>query len=216
MQQICILMTRSPNKARMEENPVNLQDHVTAEEITGSVNALTRRKGRVTPKRNRKSPSRNSWLLLLQAFQCTGHAKDTHILADMELEMPNGWTQTTALIDYGMDHCYFSYKFLLSKGFCPVSKQLLPSTFIDGTKTHCFTCQKFNINIFNHQGVSQSFELGADAINMQEYDMLISRDWLYQVNPDIQWNTTCWHYWNASSTKIKIHHATHFFKIACG
>ena len=67
-QQICVLMTRSPNKARMEENPVNLQDHVTVGEITGSVNALTRRKGRVTPKRNRKSPSRNFQLLLLQAF----------------------------------------------------------------------------------------------------------------------------------------------------
>ena len=67
-QQIHILMTRSPNKARMEENPVNLQDHVTAEETTGSANALTRRKGRVSPKRNRKSPPRNFQLLLLQAF----------------------------------------------------------------------------------------------------------------------------------------------------
>ena len=24
---------------------------------------------------------------------------------------------------------------------------------------------------------------------MQEYDMLIDRDWLYQVNPNVQWNT---------------------------
>ena len=60
------------------------------------------------------------------------------------------------------------------------------------------------------------FELEADTIDMQGYDILIGRDWLYQVNPDIQWNTTCWCYWNASSTKIKIHHTTCFSKIVCG
>ena len=80
--------------------------------------------------------------------------------------MPNGWTQTTALINSSMDHCYFLYKFLLLKGFHPVSEQLSPSTFIDRTKTHCFAHQKFSIDIFNHQEVSQLFELEADTINM--------------------------------------------------
>ena len=51
--------------------------------------------------------------------------------------MLNGWTQTTALINSGVDHYYFLYKFLLLKGFCPVSEQLPPSTFINRTKTHC-------------------------------------------------------------------------------
>ena len=62
----------------------------------------------------------------------------------------------------------------------------------------------------------QLFEVEANTINMQECSMLISRDWLYQVNPDIQWNTMHWHYWKASSTKIKIHHAMHFSKITHG
>ena len=73
-------MTRSPNKEQMEENSMNLQDHVTVEEITGSANAMTRRKGRVTPKRNRKSPPRNFQLLLLQAFNMQAMQKTSAFL----------------------------------------------------------------------------------------------------------------------------------------
>ena len=84
------------------------------------------------------------------SLQCAGCVKDTYILTDIELEMPNGWTQTITLINSDADHCYFSYKFLLLKGFCSVSEQLPSSTFINRTKTHCSICQKFNVNIFDH------------------------------------------------------------------
>ena len=80
--------------------------------------------------------------------------KDTCILINMNLKMPSGQAQTTTLIDFEADHSYFLYKFLHSKGFHSINKQLPPSTFINGTKTHCFTHYTFVITIFDHDEVS--------------------------------------------------------------
>ena len=133
MQQICILMTRSPNKARMEENPVNLQNHVTAEEITGSANALTWRKRRVTPKRNRKSPPRNFQLLLLQAFNMQAMQKTSAFLlmwswkcpmAEFRLLCSSTLVQTT--VTFHTSFFYWKVFTLLVNSYCHLPSLMKP------------------------------------------------------------------------------------------
>ena len=157
-QQICVLMTRSLNKARMEENSVNLQNHVTVDEITGSANALTRRKERVTPKRNRKSPPRNFQLLLLWAFNVQAMWKTPAFLLMWswkcwmtELRLLHSLALVWTTITFCTSSSYWKVFTLLVNSYChlPSSTEPRPTVLLIRSSTSTFSIMKQYLNCLN-------------------------------------------------------------------
>ena len=137
---------------------MNLQNHVSAEEITGSANALTRRKGRVSPKRNRKSPSRNSQLLLLQTFNVQAMQKTPTFLltwswkcpmAELRLLHSSTPVQTTAT--FHTSSSYPKVFALLANSYhhLPSSTEPRPTVLLIRSSTSTFSITKEYLNHSN-------------------------------------------------------------------
>lgn len=133
-------------------------------------------------------------------------------MAHVEARLSSEDTRIDALLDSGCDRTVISYRYMLSRGWKPSTQAHPRMTRADGSKIRVYRRLIAPSKITDSRGQVRECDLDVQIVDIAGYNMVLGRDWLMPMNPDVNWADSTWKYRRRRAHRVRLERPERFEK----